>query len=128
LRCCTASAPLTPQLRIEPRCGRLRRWRHRLLLIPILAGGWWWLGASGALPLLLWGWHVRPRRIPVWSCHVDQIRAADFGSWSTTIRCRGAPPLEVFHDEITAAELARLRRDVRAALSARRRAKHVEPV
>lgn len=117
-------------IRLASRSGRLRRWRHRLVLAPALAGGWCWFGWSGAIPLALWWWHAgRRETVPEhWVIHPARLRAARLGRWRTCVHHDGAPLIEIFHDELAPVDLALLRRTLKAQLSARRRAEQVEAV
>lgn len=98
--------------------GRLRLWRHRLLLVPLLAGGWGWFGWLGLVPLLVWWWQVRPRpQWGHWQVAIDDLRGARFGPWRVLLLFYGGRRLEIFSDELTPTDLARLRREVKARLA-----------
>jgi hypothetical protein len=108
----------------------LRRWRHRILLVPALVGGWCWFGLSGALPLALWWWHDRSRAATpeAWVIDPAQVRSARLGRWRTCVRPRSGPMHEIFHDEISPSDLACLRRTLKLQLSAGHRSQHIQPV
>lgn len=87
------------------------------------------LGVSGMVLLSLWGWHGRPRpRSGIWQVPLVELRWVRLGRWRTVLGFARGAPLEIFHDELAAADLARLRRLARSTLSAGGGLKHVEPV
>jgi hypothetical protein len=111
------------------RPGRLRGWRHGMLVVMALPGAWVCLGASGVVLLALWGWRSRPQSASgLWRLPLAQLRWVRLGRWRTVLGFTRGAPLEIFHDEISAAELARLRRLARWSLSAGGGLEHVEPV
>jgi hypothetical protein len=119
----TISRPSSPQfgqpIRFERLCGRLRRWRHGLLLVLLVAGGFGWFGWVGLVPLVVWWWHVRPRHVAgCWEVDVGDLRGARFGAWRVLLIFRHRPRLEIFSDEVSPADLAGLRREVKARLGA----------
>jgi hypothetical protein len=100
-----------------------------VLLLPLLGVGWAWFGLSGLVPLLVWWWHVRPRRCHApWLVGPEGLRAARLGPLRTLVQYRGRPPLEIFSDELAPADLALLRRELKLLLSAGNRPEHVQPV
>jgi hypothetical protein len=108
--------------------GRLR-W-HRHLWIAALGAGaaWAWFGSSGLLPVLLWAWSRQPRPGRLVRFSIGAVRSARLGVFRTVANGRGGETLEVFRDELPAARLAALRRELKAACSAGDRSQDVEPV
>lgn len=101
------------------------------MLLPLLVGGWCLFGLTAAMPLALWWWQRRPQPGPATTTvlvDVSRVREVTLGRWRTRVLTYGAPPLEVFHDEVDPASLALLRRSLLEALSAGGRTQHVEPV
>lgn len=94
-----------------------------MLVVPLALGAWLWFGAAGALLLGLWWWLQRPRDHPhtkpqPWRIDLARVHGARLGTWRTCIGLRGHDALEVFHDEISAADLAFLRRTLIRQLAA----------
>jgi hypothetical protein len=92
-----------------------------LVLFPVVAAAWAWFGITGTFPVLICWW----RRWPVacadpWLLDPARVRSARLGPWRTRIDMIGARPVEIFHDEIAPADLARLRRTLKAQLAAGR--------
>lgn len=101
-------------LTLRGRRGRYRTWRHGVLLILVLAAGGSWYGRSGTVPLLIWWWQRRPGPAPGWwEVPVDEVRSAELGPLRVRLTFRGRAPLEIFHDELPARDLALLRRTLR---------------
>ena len=99
--------------------GRQRALCHWLVLPVVAFGAWAWFGATGALPVLIWWWQRRPRVTAAWwYVDIGRVRAARLGPWRTRIAFHGAPCLDIFSDEITARNLAWLRRTLKAQLAA----------
>lgn len=87
------------------------------------AAGWLWFGAPGAVALLLWWWLRRPgaaggAETDGWEVDLSRVRSARLGRWRTRIQLTGKAPLEIFHDELSGADLARLRRELKRQLAA----------
>jgi hypothetical protein len=116
----SSSPPFERPIRLERRSGRLREWRHCCLLVPLLAGGWGWFGWTGLVPLVVWWWYVRPRQVAdCWAVDLGDLRGARFGAWRVLLTFRNSDPLEIFSDELTPADRATLRREVKARLGGR---------
>lgn len=99
------------------------------MLIPLLVGGWCAFGLTAAVPLALWWWQQRPQAgMAVVRIDLIRVREARLGRWRTRVLTDGAPPLEIFHDEIDPERLAFLRRSLIEVLSVRGGPQHVEPV
>jgi hypothetical protein len=89
----------------------------------VVGGAGFWLGLAGAAPMLVWWWLRRPRPDAVgteWVVDADATRSYRFGRFRTLLEMEadaGARRrrLEIFHDELAPADLARLRRQVKAA-------------
>lgn len=107
-------------LSLPRRPGRLRRWRHLVLLLPAAAAGWAWYGWVGSVPLLMWWWHRRPRYAAggAWQIDLDQVRRARLGPWRLQIGFAHQNSLEIFADELSQRDLARLRRELKYQLAA----------
>jgi len=100
---------------IHLEAGRLRRLEWLVHLGVALAGGWVWFGNAGAalLGMWVWGWKpkstlvvdvpARPRRIKL-----SRFAVTVYWGW----RCA-----RVYRDEMCEDEFARLRRELRAALT-----------
>jgi hypothetical protein len=102
-----------------PRCpGRLRFWRHLALMLPVAAAGWTWFGWSGSVPLLLWWWQRRPRpAATAWHVDLGQVRRARLGPWRLRLFFAEQESLEIFSDELSPCDLARLRRELKYQLA-----------
>jgi hypothetical protein len=87
-----------------------------------------WFGSSGLVPALIWAWHCRPRIGRMVQVTLGPITGAQLGAYRTLIEGGRCERLEVFRDELPPAALAALRRDLKAACSARGGAEHVEPI
>lgn len=86
----------------------------------VIVIGWAWFGVAGCVPLVLWWWHRRPPAgIPAALWHVDlaEVCTAHLGPWRVRITRRREAPLEIFCDELPPADLARLRRELKAWLA-----------
>jgi hypothetical protein len=94
-------------------------------LLPLVVGGaGFWLGLTGAAPMLVWWWLRRPRPAvsgAEWVVDAGATRGYRFGRFRTLLELDAGAGgrLEIFHDELAPADLARLRRLVRAASDAR---------
>lgn len=107
-----------PLLVLECRPGRLRRLRHRLLLIPVALAVWLWFGLTGTVVLVIWWWHQQieePRGC--WRFDPARARAARLGPWRTWVRLDDGESLEIFNDELDGRDLAALRRCIKSQLS-----------
>ncbi len=105
--------PAPASISVEP--GRLRHLEWLLHLGVAMAGGWFWFGNAGAALLGLWvlGWRpppalqvtipARPRRIKL-----SRFAVTVYWGWRSA---------RVFRDEMGEDEFARLRRDLKAAVS-----------
>lgn len=88
----------------------------------MLATAWAWFGVAGSVPVLIWWWHRRPADgTEPWLIDPAAVRVARLGPWRTRLVLRGGAPIEIFHDEIAPADLARLRRTLKAGLRAAER-------
>lgn len=93
-----------------------------------IAAGWTWFGWSGLVPLMVWSWHARPRRgrrVQVSVAAVALIDEVHLGRWLTRVRLQSGARVEIWHDELPAPALARLRRLAKAACSVGDRAQDV---
>ncbi|HEX7035770.1 MAG TPA: hypothetical protein VF210_08350 [Pseudomonadales bacterium] len=83
----------------------------------MLVTAWAWFGVTGSVPVLIWWWRRRPADVAEpWLVDLAAVRAARLGPWRTRLVLRRGPPVEIFHDEIAAADLARLRRTLKTGL------------
>jgi hypothetical protein len=90
-----------------------------LLLLPAAAAGWAWFGVTGAVPVVIWWWHRRPReQAGRWHIELARVRSARLGPWRTRIAFRSRPAVEIFNDELSARDLACLRRTLKTQLTA----------
>lgn len=89
----------------------------------MVGGAGFWLGLAGAAPMLVWWWLRRPRPDAggaEWVVDASATRSYRFGRFRTLLDLHAgtdAGPrrrLEIFHDELAPADLARLRRRVKA--------------
>lgn len=118
-----------PPIRLDRHPGRLRGLRHLALLGPALLGAWVWLGLSGAIPVLVWWWHIRPRvEVGPWLLDLSSVKDARLGPWRVRLVLAGGSVREVFRDELSAGDLARLRRLVKFHLLLGGGPEDVEPV
>jgi hypothetical protein len=111
-----SSAPPTDPnlLRLPRQRGRLRGRRHLVLAVPAALAGWGWLGPEGLVLAMLWWWHRRPEhcRAAEWRIDLGDVRAVRLGRWRVRVLLRGGEALEIFADEVSAGDLARLRRSL----------------
>jgi hypothetical protein len=85
----------------------------------VVVAAWAWFGVTGALPVMIWWWYRRPIPQPgPWRLDLARLRAARLGPWRTWVAFQGSPAVEIFTDEISAGDLARLRRTLKAQLAA----------
>jgi hypothetical protein len=108
--------------------GRLRWYRHLWVAALGASAAWVWFGSSGLLPVLLWAWCRQPRPGRPVRFSIGAVRSARLGVLRTVANGRGGETLEVFRDELPAARLAALRRELKAVCSAGDRSQDVEPV
>ena len=118
------SAPLIqgsePPLRLLRRPGHWRARRH-LALAPLAVWcGWSWFGWDGAVLLAIWWWWLRPGAVAPGYWEIDPARVcrARPGRWRTRLCLHGRATLEIFHDELSAVDAARLRRVLKRQLAA----------
>jgi len=90
------------------------------MFAPVAALGWAVFGPSGSIPLLLWWWQQRPppRQAARWQIELSEVRGARLGPWRARISRHRRRPLEIFSDELSPADLARLRRTLKFQLAA----------
>jgi len=105
---------------LELQLGRLRRVYAATLIAVGCAAGWVWLGSCGAVLLGLWGWSGWPR----WQTRsvlvrLDRVRYARFGGLRTLWVEPPGQIHQVFADEVPAASLAQLRRELKLRLERR---------
>jgi hypothetical protein len=106
-------------LRLARLPGRWRGRRHLLLGVLAVWSGWAWMGFDGALLVMVWWWSWRPGPTgPCWLVESGRVRGLRPGYWRTQLTLAGGRSLEIFHDEISAADLARLRRELKRQLAA----------
>ncbi len=116
-------------LTFERQPGRWRRLYYLLISVPLILAAWGWFGIPGTVPVVIWCWHRRPGGAaggsgeggdPVGRWHIELCRVtrARLGPWRTWLALRGGAPLEIFNDEMLPADLACLRREVKARLGA----------
>jgi len=111
----TPAKTLSVQLTI----GRLRRLQAVTVAIVGCVGGWLWLGNSGAALLGLWAWSLWPRwqerRVTVNVASLRLVRlSANRVLWvERPLRTR-----QIFADELSSAQYAALRRELKAAVVA----------
>ena len=112
-------APAEGLLELPRLPGRLRTARHWLILVPVIIASWIWFGVTGSVPVLIWWYERRPSPQPgPWRLDLALARSARLGPWRTWIVLRGAPRVEIFHDEMAPRDLARLRRALKSQLAA----------
>jgi hypothetical protein len=104
---------------LRRRPGRLRMWRHWVLLPPLAAAGWAWFGWAGSVPVLLWWWCRRPRpgAVPAWQVDLGKVSHARLGPWRLRLGFIDQAPMEIFADEVTEGDLASLRRELKYQLA-----------
>jgi hypothetical protein len=93
-----------------------------------VAAGWVWFGSTGLVPLLIWAWHRRPLRGTTQRIAIGGVKAVRLGPWRTLATGSRGERLEVFVDDLPAAQWAVLRRQLKRRASAGDRPQHVEPV
>jgi len=123
-----ARTPATQLLVVESITGRLRWWRHLVVAALGVAAGWVWFGSSGLVPLALWAWYSRPLPGTAQRVAIGGIDAVRLGAWRTLATGGRGERLEIFRDELPAAQWAALRRQLKRRASAGDRPQHVEPV
>jgi len=87
----------------------------------MVGGAGFWLGLAGAVPMLVWWWLRRPRPAvsgAEWVVDAGATRGYRFGRFRTLLDLDAGRRLEIFHDELAPVDLARLRRQVKAASDA----------
>lgn len=81
-----------------------------------MVAAWAWFGVSGAVPVLIWCWQRRPAHVAEpWLVDPAAVRAARLGPWRTCLVLQRGERIEIFHDEVATADLARLRRTLKAS-------------
>jgi hypothetical protein len=113
--------PVCEPLRLRRLSGRWRGRRHVLLGVLAAWGGWAWMGFDSAVLVTVWWWSWRPRpALPglFWLIEPRQVRSLRPGYWRTRLTLVRGRSLEIFHDELSAADLARLRRELKRQLAA----------
>ena len=102
-----------PTLTVES--GRLRKLESILYIAAAVAGGWLWFGWSGAVCMTVAAAPLWPSRVTVvsWPSEVSRSRLQVdltqlYVSWGGVIRRQS-----LFRDELTAAEFARVRSELK---------------
>ena len=110
-----AEGPL--DLAVDLHIGRLRRLQAAIVVCAGCAAGWLWLGNSGAALLGLWAWSLWPRwksqRITV---RFGSLRYARFAASRVFWVERPFVAKQVFVDEVSGAQYAKLRRELKFRL------------
>lgn len=90
------------------------------MFVPTAVAGWACFGLAGSIPPLLWWWQQRPpsQQAAVWQIDLREVRGARLGPWRVRISRHRRRPLEIFCDELSRADLARLRRSLKFQLAA----------
>ena len=101
---------------LQLRMGRMRRVHAAAMVAAGCAAGWMWLGNSGAALLGLWAWSAWPR----WTSqriNVDRsrVRFAQLGASRVFWVERREKAQQVFADEVSPAQFAALRRELKSA-------------
>jgi len=113
---------------VEAISGRLRWWRHFGVAALGVAAGWAWFGSAGLVPLTIWAWQRRPVSGTARRIVIDRVEAVRLGAWRALATGSRGERLEIFLDEVPAAEWAALRRQLKRRASAGDRPEHVESV